>query len=76
MSQIKVELLTADQWARARELRLDSLRDSAHAFGGNLETESVENEAQWRAKFENLNYLVASVDGVDSAIMTVENLSG
>ena len=76
MSQIKVELLTADQWARARELRLDSLRDSAHAFGGNLETESVENEAQWRAKFENLNYLVASVDGVDSAIMTVENLKG
>ena len=76
MSQIKVELLTADQWARARELRLDSLRDSAHAFGGNLETESVENEAQWRAEFENLNYLVASVDGVDSAIMTVENLKG
>ena len=76
MSQIKVELLNAEQWARARELRLDSLRDSAHAFGGNLETESVENEAQWRAKFENLNYLVASVDGVDSAIMTVENLKG
>ena len=76
MSQIHVELLTAEQWARARELRLASLRDSAHAFGGNLETESVENEAQWRAKFENLNYLVASVDGVDSAIMTVENLKG
>ena len=76
MSQIKVELLTADQWARARELRLDSLRDSAYAFGGNLETESVENEAQWRAKFEKLSYILASVDGVDSAIMTVENLSG
>ena len=45
MSQIHVELLTAEQWARARELRLASLRDSAHAFGGNLETESVENEA-------------------------------
>lgn len=76
MSQIKVELLTADQWARARELRLDSLRDSAHAFGGNLETESAQSESEWRAKFENLNYLVASVDGVDSAIMTVENLKG
>lgn len=76
MSQIKVELLTADQWARARELRLDSLRDSAHAFGGNLETESAQSESEWRAKFENLSYLVASVDGVDSAIMTVENLKG
>ena len=76
MSRIKVELLTAEQWARARELRLASLRDSAHAFGGNLETESVQSESEWRAKFENLNYVVASVDGVDSAIMTVENLKG
>ncbi len=76
MSQIKVELLTAEQWARARELRLSSLRDSAHAFGGNLETESAHSESEWRAKFETLNYLVASVDGVDSAIMTVENLKG
>jgi GNAT superfamily N-acetyltransferase len=76
MSQIKVELLTAEQWARARELRLASLRDSAHAFGGNLETESAETEAQWRAKFEKLNYLVASADGVDTAIMTIENLKG
>ena len=73
---IRVELLTAEQWARARELRLASLRDSAHAFGGNLETESAQSESEWRAKFENLNYLVASVDGIDSAIMTVENLKG
>jgi GNAT superfamily N-acetyltransferase len=73
---IRVKLLTADQWARARELRLASLRDSAHAFGGNLETESAQSESEWRAKFENLNYLVAVVDGVDSAIMTLENLAG
>lgn len=76
MSQIAVELLTVEHWARARELRLTSLRDSAHAFGGNLETESAHGETEWRAKFETLNYLVASVDGVDSAIMTVENLKG
>jgi len=42
---IRVELLTAEQWARARELRLASLRDSAHAFGGNLETESAQSES-------------------------------
>jgi GNAT superfamily N-acetyltransferase len=75
-TQIKVELLTADQWARAKDLRLASLRDSAHAFGGNLETESAQSESEWRAKFENLNYLVAAVNGVDSAIMTLENLVG
>ena len=73
---IRVELLTADQWARAKDLRLASLRDSAHAFGGNLEIESAQSESEWRAKFENLNYLVAVVDGVDSAIMTLENLVG
>jgi GNAT superfamily N-acetyltransferase len=76
MSQIKVELLTAEHWVRARDLRLASLRDSAHAFGGNLETESAQSESEWRTKFETLNYLVASVDGIDSAIMTVENLKG
>jgi GNAT superfamily N-acetyltransferase len=76
MSQIAVELLTVEHWARARELRLASLRDSAHAFGGNLETESAHSETEWRAKFASLNYLAASVDGVDSAIMTVENLKG
>jgi len=76
MSQIAVELLTVEHWARARDLRLASLRDSAHAFGGNLETESAHSETEWRVKFETLNYLVASVDGVDSAIMTIENLKG
>jgi GNAT superfamily N-acetyltransferase len=76
MGQIQVELLTAEQWARAKELRLASLRDSAHAFGGNLETERALSESEWRANFEKLNYIVASVDGVDSAIMTVENLKG
>ena len=76
MGQIQVELLTAEQWARAKELRLASLRDSAHAFGGNLETESALSESEWRANFEKLNYIVASVDGIDSAIMTVENLKG
>lgn len=75
-SPIDVELLTADQWQRARELRLASLRDSAHAFGGNLELESAQSETEWRVKFEKLTYLVATVDGVDGAIMTVEKLVG
>ena len=76
MGQIQVELLTADQWQRAKHLRLSSLIDSAHAFGGNLETESALSESEWRANFEKLNYIVASVDGIDNAIMTVENLKG
>ena len=76
MSQIKVELLTADHWLRVRDLRLASLKDSPHAFGGYLEAESAQSESEWRAKFEKLHYVVASVEGIDSAIMTVENLNG
>jgi RimJ/RimL family protein N-acetyltransferase len=76
MSQIKVELLTTEHWLRVKKLRLASLRDSPDAFGGNLETESTQSETEWRAKFENLHHLVASVDGIDGAIMTVENLRG
>jgi RimJ/RimL family protein N-acetyltransferase len=76
MSQIHVELLTAEHWFRVRDLRLASLRDSPHAFGGNLEIESAQSESEWRAKFENLHHVVASVDGIDGAIMTIENLAG
>jgi RimJ/RimL family protein N-acetyltransferase len=76
MSQIQVELLTADHWLRVRDLRLASLQDSPHAFGGDLEAESAQSESEWRAKFEKLHYVVASVEGIDSAIMTVENLNG
>jgi RimJ/RimL family protein N-acetyltransferase len=76
MNQIQIELLSPDQWQRAKDLRLASLRDSAHAFGGDLEFESAQSESEWRAKFEKLSYIVASVDGTDSAIMTVENLVG
>ena len=76
MNQIQIELVSPDQWQRAKDLRLASLRDSAHAFGGDLESESAQSESEWRAKFEKLSYIVASVDGTDSAIMTVENLVG
>ena len=76
MSQIKVELLTAEHWVRVRDLRLASLKDSPHAIGGDLETESAQSEAEWRAKCEKLHYLIASLEGIDCAIMTIENLAG
>lgn len=76
MSQIQVELLTAEHWLRVRDLRLASLKDSPHAFGGDLEAESAQSETEWRTKFEKLHYVVASVEGIDGAIMTVENLKG
>jgi GNAT superfamily N-acetyltransferase len=71
-----VELLTPDQWQRLRAIRLKALTESGHAFGGTFETESAEDEATWRLKFEKNDFLIASVDGVDGAMMYVETLNG
>ena len=71
-----VELLTPDQWERVRTIRLRALEDSGHAFGGTFEAESAEDEATWRLKFEKNDFLIASVDGVDAAMLYIEVLKG
>ena len=75
-SKISVEIIHPDQWPRLRFLRLKSLQVNPEAFGGTYEIESAESESEWRAKFEKLNFLVATVDGVDAAMMSVEELVG
>ena len=71
-----VELLEPNDWLRLRSIRLEALADSEHAFGGTLEAESIEDETAWRAKFEKNDFLIASVDGVDGAMMYIEVLKG
>lgn len=71
-----VELFTPDQWERVRAIRLRALEDSGHAFGGTFEAESAEDEATWRLKFEKNDFLIASVDGVDAAMLYIEVLQG
>jgi GNAT superfamily N-acetyltransferase len=71
-----VELLTPDQWQRVRAIRLRALEESGYAFGGTFEAESAEDEIAWRSKFEKLDFLIASVDGVDAAMLSVEVLVG
>ena len=75
-SKVVVELLEANEWRRLRSIRLEALTESEHAFGGTLEAESVEDENSWRNKFEKLDFLIASVDGVDAALLSVEVLDG
>lgn len=75
-SPVVVELLEANQWQRLRSIRLQALTDSGHAFGGTLEAESAEDEITWRSKFEKLDFLIASVNGVDAAMLSVEVLNG
>ena len=45
---VVIELIDPDQWERLRSIRLKSLRENPEAFGGNFESESAENETEWR----------------------------
>ena len=73
---VVVELITPNEWQRLRSIRLQALADSENAFGGTFEAESAEDESAWRAKFEKLDFLIASVDGIDGAILSIEVLDG
>ncbi len=73
---VVVEIIDPNEWQRLRSIRLQALTDSGHAFGGTLEGESVESESEWRSKFVKNDFLIASVDGVDVAMMFIEVLDG
>jgi GNAT superfamily N-acetyltransferase len=73
---VVVELLAPDEWQRLRSIRLEALTDSGHAFGGPYEAESAEDESAWRLKFEKNDFLIASVNGEDAAMLYIEILEG
>jgi len=73
---VVVELLAPDEWQRLRSIRLEALTDSGHAFGGTFEAESAEDESAWRLKFEKNDFLIASVNGEDAAMLYIEVLKG
>ena len=73
---VVVELLAPDEWQRLRSIRLEALTDSGHAFGGTYEAESAEDESTWRLKFEKNDFLIASVNGKDAAMLYIEILRG
>jgi RimJ/RimL family protein N-acetyltransferase len=73
---VSVEIIQPDEWQRLRAIRLKSLRVNPEAFGGTHEIESAEDETAWREKFVKLDFLIASLDGVDAAMMSVEKLVG
>lgn len=73
---ISVERISPDDWSRLREIRLASLAFNPEAFGGSYELESKEDEFTWREKFTKLDFLIASVEGFDAALMSIEKLAG
>jgi GNAT superfamily N-acetyltransferase len=75
-NNFKVEIIHSNEWQRLRAIRLKSLTVNPEAFGGTYEIESAENESEWRKKIEKLDFLIASIDGHDAALMSVEELVG
>jgi GNAT superfamily N-acetyltransferase len=73
---VVVQVITANEWQRLRSIRLNALTESGHAFGGTFEAESAEDEEAWRSKFDKNDFLIASVDGVDGAMLFIGVLKG
>lgn len=76
MTSPSVNEILVEEWSRVKALRLASLQDSEEAFGAKYEEELLLTENEWREKFEKLRYLVATVEGIDAGVMSVENLIG
>jgi RimJ/RimL family protein N-acetyltransferase len=75
-NNFKVEIIHSNEWQRLRAIRLKSLTVNPEAFGGTYEIESAENESEWRKKFEKMDFLIASINGHDASLMSVEELDG
>ena len=73
---VLVQELDENQWTRYRDIRLAALESDGHAFGGNLDSERLFTESQWRSKARQYIALVAVVGAEDIGMMTVENLKG
>ena len=73
---IHVDELSVDEWARLRTIRLESLLDSPHAYGATHETEAAHPPEFWLERMAKVGFYVATVDGVDSAVMSIEELDG
>lgn len=75
-SSVDLILLSENDWARYRDIRLAALAHDESAFGGDYDSESQFSEAQWRQKAQQYVGLLAAIDGTDCGFMTVENLKG
>ena len=73
---VLVQELDENQWTRYRDIRLAALESDGHAFGGNLDSERLFTESEWRSKARQYVALVAVVGAEDIGMMTVENLKG
>jgi GNAT superfamily N-acetyltransferase len=76
LGKLEVVELTAVQWQRYRKIRIASLKSDPDAFGANVEKTEAETQSDWELRFEKVVPIVAVAEGIDSGILTIENLSG
>jgi len=73
---VEVSELMPSEWERLRSLRLQSLADSPHAYGGSYDVEAELAQDAWLERMAKVKFFAASIDGNDCAIMSVEELDG
>ncbi|GAB2997450.1 GNAT family N-acetyltransferase [Amycolatopsis acidiphila] len=68
---IDLRVLTADDWAAWRELRLASLRDAPDAFGATLADWVREGEPRWRQRLTDVPFnVLAELDGTPAGMVS------
>jgi GNAT superfamily N-acetyltransferase len=67
VSDVRVDLLGPDQWARFRRVRQAALRSDPAAFAASAHRwlDEHDQEAAWRSRLEQVRTVVASLDGRD-----------
>ncbi len=85
-STVQIRILTADDWATWREVRLRALAEAPDAFGSKLADWQGDNdrEERWRARFDNVAFnavaaansrVVGTVGGIHRGDGLVELIS-
>lgn len=72
-TEITVRRLGVDEWRLWRELRLEALAESPHAFGSRLSDWQGrgDTEQRWRARLADISYnVVAEVSGVPAGMVS------
>ncbi|UYO74254.1 hypothetical protein M0220_15460 [Halomonas qinghailakensis] len=52
MNDFNIKVLTPDDWALYKSVRLESLNDSPDSFGSTYEQESILSNSDWQARLD------------------------
>jgi ribosomal protein S18 acetylase RimI-like enzyme len=70
-SDLRVEVLTKNEWPRLRSIRLTALRDAPSAFLSNHTDEMTFDEEQWREEFSRGQWNIMVADHKEIGLLGV-----